>query len=264
MAVAACRRDHQDDLSLLNRAQIFLTINRSIEPARQGDHGMSSKQAPIHSGFRPTTTARETLHGIELRGKVAIVTGGYSGIVLGTTRALAEAGATAIVPARTPDQASRALSSIPRVERRRLDLLDPGSGDAWASEFLSTGRPLHMLIKNAGIMATPPTRDVRGYESQFSANHLGHFQLMARLWPALRNGHARGSFPFLHAVTSAGELTLTILSFDIAPMTGGKLTANRKPRMCCLLWNSIGAEKRVECAPSQFIRELSKQISFAL
>jgi len=46
-----------------------------------------------------------------------------------------------------------------------------------------------MLINNAGIMATPLTRDSRGYESQFSANHLGHFQLTSRLWPALRNAH---------------------------------------------------------------------------
>ena len=51
---------------------------------------MSSKQAPIHSGFGPTTAARETLHGIDLGGKVAIVTGGYSGIGLKTIRALAE------------------------------------------------------------------------------------------------------------------------------------------------------------------------------
>jgi NAD(P)-dependent dehydrogenase (short-subunit alcohol dehydrogenase family) len=150
---------------------------------------MSSKQAPIHSGFGPTTTARETLRGMDLSGKVAIVTGGYSGIGLETTRALAEAGATVIVPARTPDKARQALSSIPRAEQSRLNLLDPGSIDAFASEFLASGRPLHMLINNAGIMAAPLARDSRGYESQFSANHLGHFQLTVRLWPALRNAH---------------------------------------------------------------------------
>ena len=152
-----------------------------------GDSEMSSKQAPIHSGFGPTTTAWETLNGIDLRGKVAIVTGGYSGIGLETTRALVEAGATVIVPARTPDKARKALGSFPRVELSRLNLLDPDSIDAFANEFLATDRPLHMLINNAGIMAPPLTRDSRGYESQFSANHLGHFQLTARLWPALRN-----------------------------------------------------------------------------
>jgi NAD(P)-dependent dehydrogenase (short-subunit alcohol dehydrogenase family) len=150
---------------------------------------MPSKQVPIRSGFGPTTTARETLDGIDLSGKVAVVTGGYSGIGLETTRALAEAGATVIVPARSPDKARKALTGIRRVEQRRLDLLDPGSIDTFASEFLASSLPLHMLINNAGIMATPLTRDSRGYELQFSGNHLGHFQLTARLWPALRNAH---------------------------------------------------------------------------
>src|SRR6476660_1754156 len=150
---------------------------------------MSSKQAPIHSGFGPTTTARETLNGIDLRDKVAIVTGGYSGIGLETTCALAEAGATVIVPARTPDKARQALSTIPRVQQSRLNLLDPGSIDAFASEFLASGRPLHMLINNAGIMATPSARDSRGYESQYSSNQLGHFQFSLRLWPPLPTAH---------------------------------------------------------------------------
>lgn len=152
---------------------------------------MPSKQSPIHSGFGPTTTAQQALEGIDLTGKVAMVTGGYSGIGLETTRALAEAGATVIVPARTPEKARQALSSISGVEQGRLDLLDPASIDAFARGFLASDRPLDILINNAGIMATPLTRDARGFESQFSANHLGHFQLTVRLWPALRN--ARGA-----------------------------------------------------------------------
>jgi NAD(P)-dependent dehydrogenase (short-subunit alcohol dehydrogenase family) len=57
---------------------------------------------------------------------------------------------------------------------------------------LSSERSLDILINNAGIMAAPLQRDVRGYESQFATNHLGHFQLTARLWPALkRAGKAR-------------------------------------------------------------------------
>jgi NAD(P)-dependent dehydrogenase (short-subunit alcohol dehydrogenase family) len=147
---------------------------------------MSSPQAPIHSGYGPTTTAREVLRGIDLTGKVAIVTGGYAGVGLETTRVLVEAGATVVVPARTPDKARQALAGIPRVEQVPMDLLDPASIDAFAAGFLAGGRPLHMLVNNAGVMAAPLTRDGRGYESQLSANHLGHFQLTARLWPALR------------------------------------------------------------------------------
>ncbi|MBW7459927.1 SDR family NAD(P)-dependent oxidoreductase, partial [Paenibacillus sepulcri] len=112
-------------------------------------------QAPIPSGFGPQTTAREALGGRDLTGKIAIVTGGYSGIGLETTRALAEAGATVIVPARTPEKARASLSGIPRVELEELDLIDPASIDAFAQRFLDSGRPLDILINNAGIMGPP-------------------------------------------------------------------------------------------------------------
>ncbi|EPZ53108.1 SDR family NAD(P)-dependent oxidoreductase [Alicyclobacillus acidoterrestris] len=119
---------------------------------------------------------------------------------LETTRALAEAGATVIVPARTIEKAQSAIANIPRVELEELDLIDPASIDAFAQRFLDTGRPLHILINNAGIMVPPLTRDARGYESQFAINHLGHFQLAARLWPALKQ--ARGAR--VVSVSSAG------------------------------------------------------------
>jgi NAD(P)-dependent dehydrogenase (short-subunit alcohol dehydrogenase family) len=144
-----------------------------------------SQQESIHSGFGPTTTAEETLRDIDLSGKTAIVTGGYSGIGRETTRALAAAGATVVVPARDPEKAKQTLSGLSRVEQGRVDFLDPDSIDAFARDFLASNRPLHILINSAGIMAVPLTRDARGYESQFSTNHLGHFRLTARLWPAL-------------------------------------------------------------------------------
>lgn len=146
---------------------------------------MTTEQKAIHSGFNGKSTAQEVIAGIDLTGKVAIVTGGYSGIGLVTTRALSDAGATVIVPVRTPAKAEANLAGIARVELAPLDLLDPVSIDRFASAFLESGRPLHILINSAGVMATPLARDSRGYEVQFSANHLGHFQLAARLWPAL-------------------------------------------------------------------------------
>jgi NAD(P)-dependent dehydrogenase (short-subunit alcohol dehydrogenase family) len=149
---------------------------------------MPTAQAPIKSGFGLRTEAREALGGRDLTGKVAIVTGGYSGLGLETTRALAEAGAIVIVPARTPEKAQKALAGIANVEQAALDLADPASIDAFAGGFLSRTKKLDILVNNAAIMASPLMRDARGYEAQFATNHLGHFQLTARLWPALKGG----------------------------------------------------------------------------
>jgi NAD(P)-dependent dehydrogenase (short-subunit alcohol dehydrogenase family) len=146
---------------------------------------MSSVQTPIHSGFTMASTADEVLAGIDLTGKTVIVTGGYSGIGTETTRALRAAGARVIVPARDLAKARKALEGID-VEIEPMDLADPASIDAFAERFLARGEPLHILVNSAGVMAMPLTRDSRGYEMQFATNHLGHFQLTARLWPALK------------------------------------------------------------------------------
>jgi NAD(P)-dependent dehydrogenase (short-subunit alcohol dehydrogenase family) len=162
---------------------------------------MTTRQAPIHSGYGPKTTAREVLGAARLDGKVAVVTGGYVGIGLETTRVLAAAGATVVVPARSPDKARAALGSMDRVELETVELSDPSSVDAFAGRFMASGRPLHLLINNAGIMAIPFAKNVRGFELQFATNHLGHFQLTARLWPALVK--ARGAR--VVALTSRGH-----------------------------------------------------------
>ncbi|MFG2122535.1 oxidoreductase [Streptomyces sp. NPDC048710] len=146
---------------------------------------MTTPQQPLHSGFGAASTAEEVIRGIDLTGKVAIVTGGYSGIGLETSRVLRAAGAEVVVPARDPERARAALKEVDGSEVEQLDLMDPASVDAFAEKFLASGRPLHILVNNAGIMATPLTRDARGYEAQFATNHLGHFRLVARLWPAL-------------------------------------------------------------------------------
>ncbi|HEY9048521.1 MAG TPA: SDR family NAD(P)-dependent oxidoreductase [Ohtaekwangia sp.] len=148
-------------------------------------------QKPIQSGFTATSTAEEVIKGIDLHGKVAIVTGGYTGIGLETVRILAEAGAEVWVPARSMAKAASNVN-IPNVKLAEMDLMQPGSIDAFATKFLATGKPLHLLINNAGIMWVPLRKDSRGFESQLATNHLGHFQLTARLWPALKKaGRAR-------------------------------------------------------------------------
>jgi NAD(P)-dependent dehydrogenase (short-subunit alcohol dehydrogenase family) len=148
---------------------------------------MSLSQIPIRSGFSAASTAEDVIQGINLTGKTAIVTGGYSGIGRETARVLRGAGARVIVPARDRARATTALEGID-VEIEVMDLMAPGSIDAFAARFIDSGSPLHILVNSAGIMACPLERDARGYESQFATNHLGHFQLVARLWPSLVQG----------------------------------------------------------------------------
>lgn len=146
-------------------------------------------QKPVGSGFNATSTTTDVIKGIDLTGKTAIVTGGDGGLGLEITKTLASAGATVIVPARDTKKAKKNLEGIANAEVATLNLTDPVSIDAFAEIFLASGRPLHMLINNAGVMWTPLQRDERGYEGQFATNHLGHFQLTAKLWDALKKAN---------------------------------------------------------------------------
>jgi len=146
-------------------------------------------QHPVGSGFNAQSTATEVIKGIDLTGKVAIITGGNTGIGLETTRVLATAGATVVVPARDIEKARKNLEGTPHVEIEAMDLTQPDTIDAFTEKFLASGRPLHLLINNAGIMWVPLERDSRGIESQLATNYLGQFQLVARLWPALKKAN---------------------------------------------------------------------------
>lgn len=156
------------------------------------DNYNGALQQPLHSGFNAASTTLDVIRGIDLTGKTAIVTGGYAGIGLETVKTLVAAGATVTVPARDVQKAASNLKGVPHVTIEVMDLMDAASIDAFAEKFLAANEALHMLINNAGIMWVPLQRDKRGFESQLSTNHLGHFQLTARLWPALKKtGNAR-------------------------------------------------------------------------
>jgi NAD(P)-dependent dehydrogenase (short-subunit alcohol dehydrogenase family) len=146
-------------------------------------------QKPIGSGFNAKSTSTEVIKGIDLTGKIAIVTGGNTGIGLETVKSFAKAGATVIVPARDIIKAKKNLQGIDNVEIEEMDLMTPASIDTFAEKFLASGRPLHLLINNAGIMWVPLRRDNRGNESQLATNYLALFQLTSRLWTALKNAN---------------------------------------------------------------------------
>jgi len=100
----------------------------------------TTPQHPIGSGFGPETTAAEVIRGIDLSGKTAIVTGGYSGIGLETTRTLLSAGAKVVVPGRDLSKATSALAAMPSAIAETIDLMDPVSIDAFANRFVGSGR----------------------------------------------------------------------------------------------------------------------------
>jgi NAD(P)-dependent dehydrogenase (short-subunit alcohol dehydrogenase family) len=149
-------------------------------------------QSPVGSPFGAANTAAEVLEGIDLSGKTIVVTGGYSGLGREAVRVLAQAGAQVTVPTRNLEKAHENLAGIPGVSIESMDLMDSKSIQDFANRFLAKHPKLDILINCAGVMANPLTRDARGYESQFSTNVLGHFQLTTALWPALvAAGNAR-------------------------------------------------------------------------
>jgi NAD(P)-dependent dehydrogenase (short-subunit alcohol dehydrogenase family) len=159
-----------------------------------------------------------------------------------------------IVPARTMEKAKANLSGIARVELAALDLLKPVSIDAFAAAVVvASGRPVDMLINSAGIMASPLTRDGRGYEQQFAANHLGHFQLTFKLWPTL----AKADGARVVAVSSRGIVLPPSISriqiSNVAITTSGRPTANRRPQTLYLQWDWTAAEMLSAYAPTRCI-----------
>ncbi|MGW5719995.1 SDR family oxidoreductase [Amycolatopsis sp. NPDC003865] len=125
-------------------------------------------------------------------GKLAVVTGANSGTGKETAKRLAAAGADVVLAVRTPEKGEQARREIlaahsgARVEVRRIDLADLASVGAFADGLLAEGRPLDLLVNNAGVM-TPPRRvgTADGFELQFGSNYLGPFALTLRLLPLL-------------------------------------------------------------------------------
>lgn len=143
-------------------------------------------------GFESTT--EEVSAGIDLTGKIAIVTGASSGLGAETARTLAARGASVTLTARQMEKAESVAASIrestgnPNVDVGELELLSPESVRAFAKGWLASHDRLNLLINNAGVMICPLGRNEQGWETQFATNHLGHFLLTNLLVPALKAG----------------------------------------------------------------------------
>jgi NAD(P)-dependent dehydrogenase (short-subunit alcohol dehydrogenase family) len=142
----------------------------------------------ITTPFNAESTAAEVIAGIDLTDRRAIVTGGASGIGIETARALASAGAEVTLAVRNVTAGERTAADIidsignKQVLVAPLDLADQASVAAFVAGW---DGPLHILVNNAGIMASPLMRTAQGWEMQFATNHLGHFALTTGLHRAL-------------------------------------------------------------------------------
>ena len=168
----------------------------------------------IQTSFTRTSTADDVVAGLDLTGKRAIVTGGASGIGIETARSLARAGADVTLAVRNLEIGNRVAADIKNstgndnVHVEFLDLVDRASIAAFVSRWQG---PLHILINNAAVMASPLMRTAEGWELQFATNHVGHFALTLGLHDALKGaGNAR-----VVNVSSSGHLTSPVHLDDL-------------------------------------------------
>ncbi len=159
------------------------------------------------SHFGNATTTDEVLAGVDLSGRRIVITGAASGLGRESARALAAHGASVTVLARSDERAAGAVAELGTLvagaefEPGVVDLGDLSSVRNFADSYVATHDAIDVLINNAGVMACPYGRTADGFETQFGTNHLGHFLLTARLYPAL----ARGSSPRVVTLSSAGH-----------------------------------------------------------
>mgnify|MGYP003632903747 FL=1 len=139
--------------------------------------------------FGKTSTTEDVLYGVDLTGKRVLVTGVSSGLGVETARALAAHGAEVVGAARDLAKAEGALAQAgAKIDLVELDLASLASVRACADGLNATGKPFDIVIANAGVMATPPMKTSDGFEMQFGTNHLGHFTLINRIEPLIKDG----------------------------------------------------------------------------
>ena len=134
------------------------------------------------------TTTHEVLAGVDLTGKVVVVTGVSAGLGAETARALRSAGADVIGTARDVSKAHSLLGHIEGLNLVQLDLADLESVKVAAEGILDRRPRVDVLINNAGVMACPQGQTTQGFETQLGTNHLGHFAWTKALVPALGPG----------------------------------------------------------------------------
>ncbi len=145
--------------------------------------------------FGATSTTDDVLDGVDLSGKRILVTGASAGLGVETARALAAHGAWVVGAVRNLDKGLNATTVVREqatngggLELIQLDLASLASVRATADALVAAGKPFDVVIANAGVMACPKGQTADGFETQFGANHLGHFVLVNRIASLLGPG----------------------------------------------------------------------------
>ena len=210
-------------------------------------------------------TAEQVVAGVDLHGKVAVVTGVSAGLGVETVRVLRKAGADVVGTARDLDKARAALAGVPGVNLVQVDLADLESVRVGTSEILDRRPRVDLLVNNAGVMAPPLQRTAQGFELQLGTNHLGHFALTTALMPSLGRG-AR-----IVNLSSRGHLRSPMRWDDPHfrdESTYEKWTAYGQSKTANVLF-TVGLEKRLApqgihayaVHPGVIITELSRHLS---
>lgn len=170
-----------------------------------------------------STTTDEVMEGIDLTGRVAVVTGATTGLGLETARALAAGGAEVVLCGRTVKKCEAAAATISetvagaKLSSAVFDLADLPSVRAGAAAVVEAHPAIHLLINNAGVMFTPEGRTAQGFETQLGTNHLGHFVLTNHLMPALRAGAPARVVNLSSAGHHSGQIRWDDLHFETEP-----------------------------------------------
>jgi NAD(P)-dependent dehydrogenase (short-subunit alcohol dehydrogenase family) len=204
-------------------------------------------QNAIQTKFDLNSTADDVLAGLDLSGKLAVITGGAAGIGKETARALLSRGAQVIIGGRNEaaiEAAAMELSSSGTVLAHELDLLSLQDVSDFADWIISLDRPVDLLILNAGIMAAPLARSAEGIESQLATNFVGHAALVSKLVPALL---AAAEPRVISLSSSAHQMSPVLFSdinferraYDPWEAYGQSKTANSL--LALKVWNELGS-----------------------
>lgn len=203
-------------------------------PLYTGQIIANENQQPIRNQFGHSTKAMDVVKGLDLKGKIIIMTGGHTGTGREATKAFVSAGATVIALTPDLDWAKKNLKGLPNVEIEYLDLLNPNSIDVFVKKFLNSNRKIDILVNSAGIYNTPLQRDERGYEHQLAVNVLGHFELTIKLIPALKKANGARIVNLSSRGHRLINAMLNDINFEKIPYDGMKSYCRSKTALALL------------------------------